>query len=283
LNVHEWDVAVEAEIAHVRLLPGTASAWVTDKRCLATSGVYSNDPVTVMAGVGAKLAELLLAEGLSTVSDLALLSDDEVNRVAHAVKGVSAKRLLALRTIALSANIGTYVDVSVDHRYAQNPYLSRYCASWELKIAESSALSKFASVKSLVLHIVEASKRVMKGTDFYKNWYWYHDALPQLTARCTMEWLAATCLLDRWVCPELDLNKGTVFAGRPVGNSPELMPWDTSLNKDLKDQLKMHVMFTFSLHPDDPRKFTKSTPRELEDAVRRLLVPSDDPAVGAPA
>ncbi|OQR86050.1 hypothetical protein ACHHYP_20518 [Achlya hypogyna] len=283
LNVHEWDVAVEAEIAHIRALPGDASEWVTDKRCLATSGIYTNDSVTVMPGVGAKLADRSLNVGLSTVGDLALLSNVDIDSVALASKGVSTRRLFTLRSTARLATIGTYVDVSVDHRQARNPYLSRYGASWEMKIANSPALSKFASVKSLIHHIVKASQHIMEGTKYHDNGYWYHDALPQLRARCTMEWLAATNLLDRWVRPELDLNKGTVFAGRPVGNSPELMPWDSSLNKDLKDQLKRHVMFTYGFNSDDPRKFSKATPQSIEDAVRRLLLPSDDPAVGAPS
>jgi hypothetical protein len=61
------------------------------------------------------------------------------------------------------------------------------------------------------------------------------------------------------------------------------MPWDSSLNKDLKDQLKKHVVLTHGLDKNDPRKFSMATPALIEQAVQRLVAPSDDPGIGVPS
>ena len=53
-----------------------------------------------------------------------------------------------------------------------------------------------------------------------------------------VEWMKTQVLdgvtyYDRWIKPMEGLNTGTVYAGRPPGNGPELMPWDASLNQDV--------------------------------------------------
>jgi hypothetical protein len=58
---------------------------------------------------------------------------------------------------------------------------------------------------------------------------------------------------DRWLLPKLGLNEGTNFDGRPVGNHPEHMPWDCSLNKDVDDCVAYHVTITADKDfKDDP-------------------------------
>jgi hypothetical protein len=47
--------------------------------------------------------------------------------------------------------------------------------------------------------------------------------------------------LKRWLLPvNIMLSKDVInlknfLLHRPIGNSPEMMPWDCSLNKDIKD------------------------------------------------
>ena len=41
--------------------------------------------------------------------------------------------------------------------------------------------------------------------------------------------------INHWILPENDLNKNTIDADRPIGNSPEVMPLDSNLNKDLHE------------------------------------------------
>jgi hypothetical protein len=45
----------------------------------------------------------------------------------------------------------------------------------------------------------------------------------------------------------------------PVGESSEFMPWDTNLDKDLKDTVKYHKKLTSEFDEDVPEKFSTST------------------------
>jgi len=62
-----------------------------------------------------------------------------------------------------------------------------------------------------------------------------------------------------------------VYSNRPVGNSPEMMPWDCSLNKDVLDGLNRHVLLTKDLPNDNPKKFSLSTPKNIDHAIKRLV------------
>ena len=60
--------------------------------------------------------------------------------------------------------------------------------------------------------------------------------------------------LERWILPLNDLNSGTVYEGRPVGNSPELMCLDSHLFNDVDQAMSMHVAITRDLPESDPQK-----------------------------
>ena len=76
---------------------------------------------------------------------------------------------------------------------------------------------------------------------------------------------------DRWILPVLGCNRGTVYDKRPVGSSPELMPLDANLNKDLKDCLFRHVLATLMLKTGNPLKFDISSPQRISNAVHRII------------
>jgi hypothetical protein len=63
----------------------------------------------------------------------------------------------------------------------------------------------------------------------------------------------------------------TNFLNRPIGNSPEMMPWDCFLNKDIKDAVMRHVCYMCHLPAEDVHKFSLFTPRHGSWAFRRLL------------
>ena len=71
--------------------------------------------------------------------------------------------------------------------------------------------------------------------------------------------------------PQLGLNAGTVYEGRPVGNSPEFMPLDNSLNADITRSHDFHCRATAKLHKDDPRRFSMATPRTISQGIHRLF------------
>ncbi|RHY15993.1 hypothetical protein DYB32_010693, partial [Aphanomyces invadans] len=127
---------------------------------------------------------------------------------------------------------GSYSQLLVDHKKAPNPYESLYGTEWERAVMRSAALKTSICVTTLIEHIVHASAAVMADTVYAGDWVFMHDALSQMTCKSTIEWMKDKNYHHRWVLPELGLNDGTRFSGRPVGNSPELMPWDCSLNKD---------------------------------------------------
>ena len=49
---------------------------------------------------------------------------------------------------------------------------------------------------------------------------------------------------------------GTVYAVQLVGNSPEFMPWDKSLNANVKRSHDYHFVVTNNLGDKDTRKFS---------------------------
>ena len=96
-----------------------------------------------------------------------------------------------------------------------------------------------------------------------------------MTATSTIEWMRKKDYLKRWLLPVNNLSQDDKdlksYLGRPVGNTPEMMPWDCSLNKDLKDAVMQHVCYMRHLPEEDERKFSLSTPKRGSWAFRRIL------------
>ena len=83
-----------------------------------------------------------------------------------------------------------------------------------------------------------ASAKVMKGTEFENNWFFYHDTLSLMTSKTTKDWMKGKGYYKRCIRPSNDLYKNkpellTKFKDNPIGNSPEFMPWDNHLNQDV--------------------------------------------------
>jgi len=69
---------------------------------------------------------------------------------------------------------------------------------------------------------------------------------------------------DRWIKPIEGLKAGTVYAGRPPGNGPELMPWGASLNRDADCAVGPNVAFCSMMESTDTgydKRFTRYTPK----------------------
>jgi hypothetical protein len=132
----------------------------------------------------------------------------------------------------------------------------------------------------LVEHIVVETERLMKGTQHKDDWMFYHDALTLMTAKETIVWMKEKGYFERWILPANGLHTDDAtlkyYYCKPVGNSPEMMPWDMSLNQDVKCAVDRHVMSTADFSEDDPLKFSLSTPKRGARAFKRVLegVPS---------
>jgi hypothetical protein len=159
----------------------------------------------------------------------------------------------------------------VDHRKAKNPYMSRYGEGWKQHVKNSCMLKGYVDVRDMVRHIYKKSEELMKGTLYEDRWFFYHDALSLMKAQDTKKWMEEEGILKHWILPENDLNKERPrYMGHPIGNSPEFMPLDCSLNNDLDDELWRHILYTRFLEEDDPRKFSISTPLRGSRAIERV-------------
>ena len=74
----------------------------------------------------------------------------------------------------------------------------------------------------------------------------------------------------RWLLPMDGLQEGIPYAGRPVGNSPEFMPLENSLNREILHCLCFHCVlsrFVLDREGNDEEErnmqFSFSTPREI--------------------
>ena len=85
-----------------------------------------------------------------------------------------------------------------------------------------------------------------------------------MIASATMKWVKKTktdgvSIENRWLVLQNGVNDGTIYKGRPVGNSPEFMPLDNSLNAYVNHSYNYHCVMTSHLHKMDPRNFSLQT------------------------
>ena len=75
---------------------------------------------------------------------------------------------------------------------------------------------------------------------------------------------------------------GTRYHKALPGNSPEFMPLDNLLFQDLELALYWHCAVTAHLQKDNPRKFSKGTPKTITSAIKRIWFPHPHGEEGAP-
>ena len=84
-------------------------------------------------------------------------------------------------------------------------------------------------------------------------------------------------LLKRWLLPVGECNAGTVYFGRPVGNTPEVMCWDCSLNHDVHSTVEFYSglcrCLTKKDHPLYPQRFGKESTKVMCESYLRVLHP----------
>ena len=117
-------------------------------------------------------------------------SPPNVNEIER-VDGVSIQRLTQIYNKALEA-VDEDCPPDIDHRKEDNPYKSKYGEQWQTHLKASVALSPYVCVTDIILYMCAESKRLMEGTVHNNDWYFYHDALTQITARETKEWMRQT-------------------------------------------------------------------------------------------
>ena len=119
-----------------------------------------------------------------------------------------------------------------------------------------------------------------------ENFFIVHDASVLRTAKETINWTRKNGYSHRWSLPLNGLQDGTPYAGHPVGNSPEFMHLDNSLNRDILHSLRMHsVLSRYILDGEETDEeersmcFSYSTPREIYRGLKHIW----DSKMGTPS
>ena len=102
----------------------------------------------------------------------------------------------------------------------------------------------------------------------------WHDSLSLFMATKNMDRMATQYTSDgrKWrdlfILSKAGLNDGLQYYRNCLpGNSPDLMNWDNSLNKDVIDVIDRHVIATTTLDDNDDQKFSLATPKMIQEAV----------------
>ena len=136
---------------------------------------------------------------------------------------------------------------------------------------------KFCCITDLIWFMMKEAENLMKGSVHEGNLFIVHDALVLMTVKETIKWMKNNNYFHHWLLPMNGLQDGTPYSGRPVGNIPEFMPLDNSLNRDILHSLRFHcVLRRFLLDGEGTDKedrnvrFSLSKPKEISRGMKRI-------------
>ena len=120
----------------------------------------------------------------------------------------------------------------------------------------------------MIRFMMKEAEKLMKGSVHEDDFFIFHDTLVLVTSLEMIKWMKDNNYFHLWLLPMNGLQDVTPYAGRPVGNSPEFMPLDNSLNRDILHCLQFHcVLSRFVLYGEGTdeeernMRFSFSTPR----------------------
>lgn len=133
----------------------------------------------------------------------------------------------------------------IDWRRHDHPYKARYGDKWFEEIKKSKTFKGTSCITEMIEHIWTEAEKFFSNTSHKDTWWVYHDALSIMCEKGCIEWMREKGYLQRWILPELGLNDDIgSYGGRPVGNCPEYMPWDSCLNKDVHETVRRHCVLS---------------------------------------
>ena len=105
-------------------------------------------------------------------------------------------------------------------------------------------MSKFCCITDLIRSMMKEAENLIKGSVHEDNFFFVHDDLVLMTAKETIRWMKEKNYYHRWFLPMNGLQDGTPYAVLPVGKSPDFMPLDNSLNRDILQSLRFHCILS---------------------------------------
>ena len=174
INIKTYEKLVKAQINYVKSIDyGDKNPWV---QTIVVEGIFRNDDIKTIKNIGKEKKKVLNSMGIKTIQDL-----HEYDATLHNL----TKKETAYLKQALD-NSTVYQDedrpiIKKNHLQHNNPYVSKYGSRWRTEIKKGTTLKDVVSVKELIDHIYKASFEIMKGTEYEENFFFYHDALTQLT------------------------------------------------------------------------------------------------------
>ena len=274
ISITDYKKMVASEIARVRKCPSTSKKWIEKRR--EDEKVYACEKVDRLKKCGNVTKKKLGTIGIVTVRDMQNVPNPEDIVLPQ---GLTRATFVAVWQKAKEAETED-APSPLDHRKATNPYVSKYGEDWEKHIKKSPTLLNSVVITDYIHHMMDESARIMRGTKFSQSWMIYHDALSLMRAKETKKWMEEKGYLERWILPSKDLYNNLPalekkFGQNPIGNSPDLMPWDAHLNSDVHASLDYHCLVSKQLKDDDPKIFDASTPKKMLRAYRRILDPTN--------
>jgi hypothetical protein len=269
VGITEYRKLMKSEINRVANLPydrRVTQGWAGEIK--RPEGVlYEEDNLCHIPGVGERTQKKIeKIAGINSVMQMSCINDDHALSLSI-MCSLNIDRIKHWCDLCQDMLPGKCkYPIPFDFVHGQtNPYIHRYGAEWETEINKvaQSGLTKVKCVTELIKHIKKETKMAFKNTKHVENDYW-----------------------RRWVKPELGLNSVIQIIGedgkskvsrnykeRPVGDCPELMPHDSSLNWDVNTSLNMHCIFTSHLPNDDERKIAKTTTSLIVTAMTKFCDP----------
>ena len=118
------------------------------------------------------------------------------------------------------------------------------------------------SIKGLIDHVISEGNRIFADTRFATTWWIYHDALPQWWEAAAQAYIASRGFANRQWRARGDTNDkvSAWYRNKLMGDSPELMPLDSSLFSDLIEKVAWLVISTGKLEKGE--KYSMATPDE---------------------
>ena len=124
---------------------------------------------------------------------------------------------------------------------------------------------------------MKEEEKLMKGSVHEDNLFTVNDASVLIKAKENIKWMKENNYFNCWFLPMNGFQDGIPYAGRPVGNSPEFMPLDNSLNRDILHSLRFNcVLSRFFLDGEGTYKeerntrFSFSKLKEIARGMKRI-------------